>query len=155
MPTSLELLKGTALFQEFSDDALERFLTTAETRTYQADDIVFVEMSEGDEIYLILDGQATVQFALANADEQFEIVTLGPGQILGEVSFFEQGQRSATVIAETDLEVMVWDCASWRQICEEDPEVGYRLVLGLGRILCERLRRWNIRILNNVSWGMV
>jgi CRP-like cAMP-binding protein len=151
----LELLKGAPLFHGLSDEVLGRFLSTAKTRTYPASEIVFVEMSEGDEIYLITDGQATVQFALANVDQQFEIVTLGPGEILGEISFIEQGQRSATVIAKTDLTVMVWDCASWRRICEEDHDVGYRLVFGIAKILCERLRRLNVRLLNDVSWGVV
>ena len=155
MSTDLELLRNAPLFEGFSDDVLKRFLATARTRTYQAEYIVFVEMSEGDEIYMILEGEVTIQLALANDDEQYEIVTRGPGHILGEVSFIEQGQRSATVIAKTDLEVIVWDCADWRQICEDDPEVGYRLTLGIAKILCERLREWNVRILNNVSWGVV
>ena len=155
MPTDLEILKCSPLFQDFSDEVLGRFLATAGRRTYNAGEVVFVEMSEGDEIYLIVDGEVTIQVALANADEQYEIVTRGPGAILGEVSFIEEGQRSATVTAKTDLEVMVWDCADWRQICEDDPAVGYRLVLGIARILSERLREWNVRILNEVSWGLV
>jgi CRP-like cAMP-binding protein len=155
MSNDLQALKDCALFSEFNDEILERFRAAGKTRTYDAGDIVFVEMSEGDEIYLITGGEATIQFALASEDEQYEVVTRGPGDILGEVSFIEGGQRSATVIARTTLEVIVWDCATWRRMCEEDYELGYRLVLGIAKILSQRLREWNVRILNNVSWGLV
>lgn len=154
MVSKREILRKCQLFRDFSDSVLDRFADTAETRSYQAGEILFAELSEGDEIFLILDGEVTIQLALANMDTHFEIVTLSAGELLGEVSFVEEGLRSATAIAKTDARLLVWKCEQWRRICEEDKEVGYRLVLGVARTLCQRLRMWNIRLWDNVSWGM-
>ena len=150
-----ETLRAAPLFAGFEDGVLEQFLALATPRVYEAGDVLFVEMQEGDEIFMILRGEVSIELALANADSAFEIVSRGAGAILGEVAFIEQGQRSATVTATTPLQVLVWNCADWRAICEADKTIGYQLVLGLSKILCARLREANVRILNEVSWGLV
>ena len=148
------MLKGSPLFGEFPDEVLARFTALGKKRAVPAGETLFVELSGGDEIFLITKGEVRVEFALANDDKQFDIVKLGPGEILGEVSFIESGQRSATVTAESDIEVLVWKCDDWRRICEEDPATGYKLAMGVARILCKRLRRWNLHMLEEVAWGL-
>jgi len=154
MSNEWEVLKSSFLFETFDDRIINMFVEESEIRNYSADEIIFVEMTEGDEIFLVVDGEVTVEFALANEDQQFEIGTLQRGEIIGEVAFFENGQRSATVTAKKDTTMLVWKNVTWQQICEKDYEVGYRLVTNMAKILCQRLRRMNIRILDNVSWGI-
>jgi CRP-like cAMP-binding protein len=154
MVSTREVLRKCLLFRDFSDNVLDRFSETAEIRLYQAGEIIFAELSEGDEIFLIVDGEVMIELALANMDRNFEIVTLSTAELLGEVSFVEEGRRSATATARTDSRLLVWKCEQWRTICEHDKEVGYRLVLGIARTLCQRLRRWNVRLWDDVSWGM-
>jgi CRP-like cAMP-binding protein len=153
MTRDAELLSRTQLFQGLPTEVLERFAALGTHRRYKAGDVVFAEMSEGDELFLILEGEAGVQLALANRDPAYDMIRLGPGELLGEVSFVEKGQRSATVTAESDLEVLVWDCDAWRQECDRDPRVGYPLALGFARILAARLRRWNVKLLEESLWG--
>lgn len=152
---AMQALRQSSLFEPFSDEVRQRFVSLARGRQYDANEILFVEMAEGDEIYLLLDGSVGIQLALANAEYSYEIVIRGVGSILGEIAFVEQGQRSATVTAKSDLRVLVWSCDDWRKICDEDNAIGYRLVMGLAKILCARLRESNVRILNEVSWGLV
>ena len=150
-----EILKGSPLFKNFGDDVIDRFLNAAETRTYSAGDIIFAELSDGDEIFMILEGEATAEVALANADQNLEILTLSPGETVGEGCFFTQNlQRYATVTSKTASSVLVWKSGEWREIAESNFEVGYRLAVGVARILLERVRQWNIRILENISWGL-
>lgn len=155
MDNKLEAVKACSLFKDFNDAVLERFAKTAEQKSFKKDDIIFVEMSEGPEIYMIVSGKVSVRVALANEDDHYEIVTLGRGEVLGEVRFIDDIPRSGTAIAQSDGEMLVWNNAKWREICDSDFEVGYRLTMGIAKILCERLRRWNIRIMDNVDWGML
>jgi CRP-like cAMP-binding protein len=153
MSSELDILRETELFRGLPEQVLEHFASLGERRSYRAGDVVFVEMSEGEEIFLVLQGTASVQLALANKDTPYDIVELGPSETFGEVSFVERGQRSATVIAETDLDVLVWSCDSWHAECEKDPRVGYHLVLGIARVMARSLRRWNVKVLNESHWG--
>ena len=55
----------------------------------------------GDEFFLILDGTASVEVA---AEQR---VALRPGALLGEMSLLDGGPRSATVVAETPVRLLV------------------------------------------------
>jgi CRP-like cAMP-binding protein len=155
MAENREILKASPLFKSFSDDIIDRFLNSAETRNYSAGDIIFAELSEGDEIFLILEGEVIAEVALVNADQNLEILTLSAGEVFGEGCFFEQNlQRYATMTSKTASTVLVWKSEIWREIAESNFEVGYRLAVGITRIFLERLRHWNTRIVENISWGL-
>ena len=155
MDKKLQALKSSPLFQTFDDKVLQHFAENCSIARFEAGDIIFVEMSEGDEIYLIADGEVSIQIALGNADQDYEIIRERRGDLLGEVRFVDNLPRSATAIAETDVELLVWHSEGWREICEEDPRTGYRLTLAIAKTLSDRLRRWNVRILDAVDWGIV
>ena len=155
MDNILETIRACSLLKDFNDVVLERFIATAELKSFKDGDIIFVEMSEGPEIYLIASGEVSIQIALANEEDHYEVIKLGRGEILGEFRFLDNIPRSGTATADTDVETLVWDNSSWREICESDFEVGYRLTLAIAKVLCARLRRWNIHIINKVDWGML
>ncbi|MGH7832237.1 MAG: Crp/Fnr family transcriptional regulator [Candidatus Binatia bacterium] len=155
MAATREILKASSLFESFSDDIIDRFLSSAETRRYAAGEIIFAELSEGNEIFMLLEGQATAEVALINADRNLEILTFSAGEVCGEGCFFEPNvPRYATLTAKTATLALVWQSGAWREIAESNFEVGYRLAVGIMRIFLERLRRWNVRIAENISWGL-
>jgi CRP-like cAMP-binding protein len=155
MVRTREILKSHPLLKSFSDDIIDRFLNSADTRRYSAGEIIFAELSEGNEIFMILEGEATAEVSLANADQNLEIVNFSAGEVFGEGCFFKASvPRYATVTSKTASALLVWQSEAWREIAESDFEVGYRLAVGITRIILERLRHWNIRLLENISWGL-
>ena len=155
MAGTREILKASPLFKSFSDDVIDRFLNSAETRRYSAGDIIFAELSEGDEIFMIVEGEATAEVALANADQNLEILTLSAGDVFGEGCFFKANvPRYTTMTSKSSTTVLVWQSKAWREIAESNFEVGYRLAVAITTIFLERLRHWNVRIAENISWGL-
>jgi CRP-like cAMP-binding protein len=150
-----EIFKRSPVFKSFSDEVIERFLNSAETRCYSAGEIFFAELSEGNDIFMILEGEATAEMALVNADQTLEIVRFSVGDIFGEGCFFKPDMpRYATITSKTPSTVLVWQSDTWREIAESNFEVGYRLAVGITGIFLERLRHWNIRLVENISWGL-
>lgn len=154
MSEPMEILKQSAVFEDLSSEALTRLLSLSRTRRYAAGDILFVELSEGDDLFFVLDGKLSVQLALGNADKPYEIFSVGAGDLVGEISLVERGLRSATVTAETSATVLVWDCAALREECRRDPELGYGLILGVAKVLARRIRHWNAWLLEHALWGL-
>ena len=155
MAPGLETVRTNPLFEGFSDGIMNRFLNSAETRRYAPGEIIFAELSEGNEIFMIVEGDAIAEVALTGPDQNLEIVTFSPGVSFGESCFFKPNvPRYATVTAKSALTVLVWQSASWREIAESDFEIGYRLAVRIAQIFLERLRRWNIRLVENISWGL-
>lgn len=155
MIDKMEILKQTPLFQHFPENLLQYFVDTCEERIFPAEEVIFVEMTEGDEIYLLVEGKVSVQLAMANEDAGFNIITLNPGEVIGEMAFIEEGLRAATVIAETNVLLLTWKASVWRKICETEPTIGYPLVLNIAKILCRRLRFMNQKIFDNALWGFM
>jgi CRP-like cAMP-binding protein len=155
MSEKREIFKASPLFKSFSDDIIDRFLNSAESRAYSAGETIFAELSEGDEIFMIMEGEVTAEVALVNADQNLEILALSAGEVFGEGCFFKpNAPRYATITSKTASTVLVWKSERWREIAESNFEVGYRLAVAITRIFLERLRNWNTRILENVSWGL-
>lgn len=155
MPGKREILKASPLFKNFSDEIIDRFLNSADTRRYSAGQTIFAELSEGNEIFMILEGEVIAEVALVNADQGLEILIFSAGDIFGEGCFFKPNvPRYATMTSKTATTVLVWKSEGWREIAESNFEVGYRLAVGITRIFIERLRHWNVRIVENISWGL-
>ena len=69
------------------------------------------------------------------------MITVGAGSVLGEMSFFDSGQRSAFVRATTPVELAELRLDDFDALAEEDPRLGLQILFDLGRILAQRLRR--------------
>jgi CRP-like cAMP-binding protein len=81
----------------------------------------------GEEFFLILDGSARVDISSRKR------VRLEPGQYFGEMSLLDGGPRSATVIAETPLRLLVIKRRDFTTLLREAPEVTQSLLTTLSR----------------------
>jgi hypothetical protein len=96
-----------------------------------------VVMREGlveRELYLILRGEYEVRI------ENNVLGVLGEGDVLGEVSFFNNpGERVATIRSLTPGRVMVLERHFLEHLIPSHPELACRLLTNLGRILSRHL----------------
>lgn len=58
------------------------------------------------------------------------------GEIFGEMSLIDNRPRSATVVAETEVEAAILSPADFREELSENPDIAIRLL----QMLCDRLR---------------
>jgi CRP-like cAMP-binding protein len=154
MATAKEILRNNPIFRDLSDEVTERFLASAQSETRSAGDTFYVEQSEHDRIYCVLEGEVRAEVVLMQPAG--EGATFGPGELFGLETFIQEGTSivNSTVAAKSDAKVLTWSVSDWRAICDDDPAVGYRIVLGVARILHDRIRRWHISLLNRATWGI-
>ncbi len=74
-------------------------------RSYQKGDIVITQDTPGREMYLITNGELVI--TRKNPRESIELARGSKGEYVGEMALFDGNLRSATVKAESDLEVLV------------------------------------------------
>ena len=101
-------------------------------------DILFREGDHADRLYVIVDGKVKLGQTSADGRESLLLV-LGPGEMFGELSLFDPGQRSSTATALTDATVLALGNEQLRPWLTGRPEVA----AGLLRALAHRLRRQN------------
>jgi SulP family sulfate permease len=139
----LDLIRG------FSADEQALFRSLLVRRQYAPGDVVFGEGSEGDELYVIVSGSASVKVRLAPAGEQ-RLVTFAAGTVFGEMALLDRAARSASVQADEGLACYVLERRAYERIRDEYPGLAIKLLTNLGRELSARLRRAN-RMLNQAE----
>lgn len=126
----LELLGKVSLFSACSKRDLARIASLAEELEVPEGKVLTRQGEPGRECFVIADGRAKATMRGRQS------ASLGPGSFFGEMSLLDQGPRSATVAAETDMHLLVLDSRSFSTLLDEVPLVARRIMRGLA----ERLR---------------
>ncbi|MDP8910490.1 MAG: cyclic nucleotide-binding domain-containing protein [Actinomycetota bacterium] len=130
MAASVELLERIPLFAGLDRRELERIGRTMKPRTFAAGDTVASEGTGGAGFFVIEDGRAKVS---VHGEERG---TLGPGDYFGEVALIDEGARSATITAETDLRCYGLTPWEFRPLAQTNASVAWNLA----QMLAKRLR---------------
>jgi len=102
-----------------------------------------VLIKEGDiqqEIFWILSGEVFITRRLG--DKYKVLATLGKGELIGEMSFFDKSVRSATVITKGEVEALVFSKENFQEIFAASPQWTKRLLQSLSsriRFMIEKL----------------
>jgi len=132
------ILRQAPLFaglEEQAADILEKSMTPLSLRR---GDILFNEGDIGNQLYVVTDGKVKLGRSSVDGRENL-LALLGPGQMFGELSFFDPGPRSATATAVTDLELAALGHDVLGPLVEDHTGVA----LAFLHQLAERLRRTN------------
>src|SRR5580692_10186731 len=98
------------LFSACSKQELQTVSGLTTALTIPAGKVVTSEGQFGREFVVILEGTATVSI------NGTRIATLGRGDFFGEIALLDGGPRTATVIADTDLEARVISYVEFAQM---------------------------------------
>jgi CRP-like cAMP-binding protein len=89
----------------------------------------------GAEVLIVVSGRAT---CLVHGEAEAEF---GPGDFFGEVATLDGGPRTATVIATTDMDVLVLSGFEFEMLVKSSPDVAHRVL----KAMAHRLRQANAR----------
>ncbi len=125
----LESLGRVDLFSACSRKELEKVAKAGDEITMTAGTLIVDQGQTGREAFVILDGDVLVK------RNNRKIATLGPGDVVGELSLLDHGPRTATAICETDCTLLVIDQRRFLGVLDTVPAIGHKLMARLaGRI---------------------
>ena len=128
---TVEALRKVSLFEGIGDRDLERLARLFRERSFAEGATVTTEGEPGIGFFVITQGSAEVSVGGELRG------SLGPGESFGETALIDEGPRSATVVAATDLRCLALSAWDFRPFVEEHPPVAWALL----RTLVERLRK--------------
>jgi CRP/FNR family cyclic AMP-dependent transcriptional regulator len=91
-------LQQTAIFGELDDSALRELAQVCQQRTYRRSQFLWYQGDPGGYLVVIVRGLVKVTVTSPHGDEML-LVTLGPSEVVGELSVIDGGPRSASVVA--------------------------------------------------------
>jgi len=121
----LDHLSSVPLFAACSRRELQK-IAKASDESHVAAGTVLVEQGDtGRECYVIITGTAAVKRT------NRKVATLGPGDTIGELSLLDHGPRTATVAAETEMDLLVLGSRQFAAVLEEVPSLARKLMAAL------------------------
>ena len=127
-PTA-DTLRAVPLFADLEARELDRFADSFKERRFSAGDTVSSEGAGAAGFFVIAEGTATVSVGGAERGK------LGPGDYFGEVALIDEGARTATVTADSDMLCYGMTFWEFRPIVEGNAQVAWKLLQALARKL--------------------
>jgi CRP-like cAMP-binding protein len=124
----VEALQRVPIFADLDADEVGQIARLFKQRRFPAGETVIQEGSGGAAFFVIDSGEATVSVGGK------EHATLNPGDHFGEIALIDEGTRTATITATSDLVcfgVTFWD---FRPLVESNGVIGWKLLQSLARI---------------------
>ncbi|NNE95822.1 MAG: cyclic nucleotide-binding domain-containing protein [Acidimicrobiales bacterium] len=112
-------------FRGLSKADLKKVRRLMTPTTIEAGKQFITEGTPGRQAFLILSGRATVRRGAR------VLSTVGPGDFLGEMSVLTGDHRTASVTADTDLDVEVLNRREFASLLEEQPKLAIKLLLSV------------------------
>ncbi|HYI13373.1 MAG TPA: cyclic nucleotide-binding domain-containing protein [Thermoanaerobaculia bacterium] len=141
------------IFPMESDHPLFRYFTEAERDRIESIGEV-KRMAEG--AFLIRSGEIdSTLFAVEDGHldilglddgRQTILATVGPGDVIGEVSFIDDSPRSVSVKAGEETTVRAWDKRTLSEALAFEPQLLAKFGVAMAELLVERLRDMSRRV---------
>jgi CRP/FNR family cyclic AMP-dependent transcriptional regulator len=122
-------LQRVPLFVDLSEDEVQQIALLFKERHFVAGETVVKEGADGAAFFLIESGEASVTVRGA------ERANLGPGDHFGEIALVDEGVRSATIAATSDLVCYGLTLWEFRPLVIGNGEIGWKLVQSVAKKL--------------------
>jgi CRP-like cAMP-binding protein len=125
----IEVLRRVPLFADLNRREVGQIARLFKERRFSEGETVAREGSGGAAFFLIDSGEATVSVGGKHRR------TLKPGDYFGEIALIDEGARSATVIASSEL--VCWGLTFWdfRPLVQGNAAIGWKLLQSLAKKL--------------------
>lgn len=123
--STVDHLRNIALFSECSSKELSLVVKSSTERELKAGTVIMDQGQTGREAYVILEGSATVK---RNGKK---VATVKSGAVIGELSLLDQGPRTAAVIADTDVRLLVISERALKGAIDNIPAISRKLLKAL------------------------
>lgn len=143
-------LRRVKIFAAMDDSQLERFLKYMEVAPVRQFAEIVKQGEPGDAMYLVLEGEVRVRLMIAGKESI--LAALGPGEFFGEIALFDNGARSADVVANEDSTLLKVTAGAFQRLAVEAPDLAAPFLLAMGKTLTQRIRADNKRYRETINF---
>ena len=135
-----EFLRNTSLFEGLSLGEMKALWTICAVREFAAGAMLIEQYTPGLALFIVKRGAVVVQ--RVDGHSVVDLVQLGPGNHVGEMSLVDNANTSARVIAgDGGAEVFEISRDKFDELMESDDKIAIKIFKVFIATLCERLRK--------------
>ncbi len=140
-PGSLRRIK---ILAELNDAQLAHLAEFLELKDIKQHSVIVNQGDAGDAMYLVMGGEVRVRTMVGGRETI--LTTLTVGDFFGEMALFDQGPRSADVVANTNATVLRLASGAFQRLTREAPSLATPFLQATSRTLSSRIRADNKRL---------
>jgi CRP-like cAMP-binding protein len=125
LKNTLKHLRYSPLFSSCSSKDLERIAKAGDRVTMSKGETMIKQGEPGKEAFIILSGKATVKRGGK------KVATLGTGSVVGELSLLDHGPRTATVVCDSECQLLVIGRGNFLRLTDKVPALTHKLLASL------------------------
>ena len=131
MSAPIELVQGVPLFADLDRRELQGLVSSMKERNFNAGQTIAAEGQTGIGFFVIAEGNAKVS---QGGEERG---SLGPGDYFGEIALIDDGMRTASVTADSELKVYGLTSWEFRPLVESNASIAWKLLQTMAKRLRE------------------
>jgi len=147
----LTSVKESPLFKGLTDEEFGQLFPIFDEKNVTEGKTVFVENMPGESLYVIESGTIKISKMLSEGDENI-LVTLGKGEIFGEMAVLDGAPRSATARVVEEASLLFVKKTDFDLLCEKSPKLGIKLVKNIVSNFAQRIRQNNEDFRQMLIW---
>jgi len=135
-----EMIDSTTWGREFSWEEITEFACYMEVMKRGKGRTIFSEGETNNYLALVVEGIVTV-YKGATTDPDHRLTVVNKGKTFGEMSLLDSQPRSATVVAATDVKLLLMSEQNFKKLLKENTDLALQLLLKIATLLSQRLRQ--------------
>ncbi len=138
-----EFLKSVEIFSALSPADADALAAIGREEVYKRGQAIFREREPAETLYVVVSGVVEVSKTAAADSRIHRLARLERGEILGEISTFDRGPRSATATAALvpETRLVSWSIADFQAYLHQRPAAAMTILPALLRKMGQRLRQ--------------
>lgn len=145
------VMRRVKILAELNDQQLERFVQFMEILSVRQWHEIVKTGDPGDSMYLVLEGELRVRMMIAGKESI--LATLMAGEFFGDISLFDQGTRSADVVANKDSVLLKISATNFDRLLSKAPELAAPFLFCISKTLVARIRADNKRYKDSINFA--
>lgn len=138
------LLRRIKILGSLNDTQLAHLSDFMERQEWPLNGVVFRQGEVGDAMFLVLSGELRARTLRGGAETI--VATFRTGDFFGDMALFDNGPRSADVVADMDSSLLKISAANFYRLIREAPALATPFLQSAARTLSSRIRADNKRI---------
>jgi CRP/FNR family transcriptional regulator, cyclic AMP receptor protein len=119
----IEIIRGIPLFAGLAKADIREIGKLCFERSYEPEQVMLRQMEDAQLMVAIVSGHARI------VKDGKTITTVGPGNVVGEMSLIDGHRRSASVIAETPVEAVEIHRTTFAKLMDSNPSIARKLLV--------------------------